>query len=635
MSRQLLAAIVENSDDAIISKDLKGIVSSWNSAAETIFGWRADEIVGKPIALLFPPDRLGEEDDFLARLRAGKRIDHYETVRRRKDGKDIDVSVTISPIRNSAGKITGASKIVRDITRRKRRGQILRDTQRESQELVALLDTLLSSAPLGFAFIDLMFRTVRINDAMAALSGIPTQHHIGRRVPDTVPALWAQIEPAFRRVLDTGEALVNIEVRGETKGTAGEAHTWLNSFYPVRVGGAIIGIGVMVVDITDQRRVEEQLRQAQKMEAIGNLTGGMAHDFNNLLGVVIGNLDLLRESIAPDHEAQDLASEALEAALRGADLTRRLLAFARRQPLKPEQIDVNALVDGIVRLLNRVLGEDVEIRFVPGEKLHPVVADPAQLEAALTNLATNARDAMPHGGRLILATANRFLDSDYAAEHPEVAPGDYAMIEVSDTGTGIPAEVIGRIFEPFFTTKEQGKGTGLGLSMIFGFVKQSEGHIAVYSEMGVGTTFRLYLRAAVTDSAARAARPEAALLRGGSETVLVVEDNAAMRRITLRQLTEFGYRAIEAETALIALDMLEHETIDLLFTDVVMPGGLNGIELARAAAEQWPSLKILLTSGFPDTKLSDSKNAAPEFRLLSKPYRKDELARILREVMET
>jgi len=216
-----------------------------------------------------------------------------------------------------------------------------------------------------------------------------------------------------------------------------------------------------------------------------------------------------------------------------------------------------------------------------------------------------------------------------------VVPGDYALIEVSDTGTGIPAEVIGRIFEPFFTTKEQGKGTGLGLSMIFGFVKQSEGHISVYSEMGVGTTFRLYLRAAISDSAARAARPEAALISGGSETILVVEDNAAMRRIILRQLTEFGYRAIEAETAMMALEMLEHEAVDLLFTDVVLPGGLNGSELARAAAEQWPSLKILLTSGFPDTKLSDSKNAALGFRLLSKPYRKDELARALREVLET
>ena len=246
-------------------------------------------------------------------------------------------------------------------------------------------------------------------------------------------------------------------------------------------------------EISERRQAEAQLIQAQKMEAIGNLTGGMAHDFNNLLGIIIGNLDLLRDLHSSDPDADELAGEALSAALRGADLTRRLLAFARRQPLQPTKTDLNELIAGIVKLLERTLGEDIQITLDLNPDTWSVVVDPAQLESALTNLATNARDAMSGGGQLIIVTGNRELDADYASQHAEVRPGEYAVIEVSDTGSGMPPEVASRIFEPFYTTKEQGKGTGLGLSMVFGFIKQSGGHINVYSEVGIGTTFRLYL----------------------------------------------------------------------------------------------------------------------------------------------
>ncbi|HXP29741.1 MAG TPA: MASE4 domain-containing protein, partial [Stellaceae bacterium] len=245
-------------------------------------------------------------------------------------------------------------------------------------------------------------------------------------------------------------------------------------------------------EIAERQRAEAQLVQAQKMEAIGNLTGGMAHDFNNLLGIIIGNLDTLRERKSVDCDVKELGGEALDAAIRGADLTRRLLAFARRQPLQPQRIALDELIAGNAKLLRRTLGEHIEISLEAAADLWPVIADPAQLEASLTNLATNARDAMPKGGRLMIATANRRLDADYAAAHAEVTPGDYAMIEVSDTGSGMTKEVLSRIFEPFYTTKERDKGTGLGLSMVFGFMKQSGGHINVYSEVGVGTTFRLY-----------------------------------------------------------------------------------------------------------------------------------------------
>jgi signal transduction histidine kinase len=378
----------------------------------------------------------------------------------------------------------------------------------------------------------------------------------------------------------------------------------------------------------------EQLVQSQKLEAIGNLTGGMAHDFNNLLGVIIGNLDLLRDRQSGDPEADELSRDALDAALRGADLTRRLLAFARRQPLAPARTDVNELIAGIVKLLERTLGEEIQITLDLSPDTWPVVVDPAQLESSLANLATNARDAMPGGGQLMILTGNRFLDADYAFQHAEVQPGDYAMIEISDTGTGMDPEVASHIFEPFYTTKEQGKGTGLGLSMVFGFIKQSGGHINVYSEVGIGTTFRLYLRRAEIEAEAASIAAPTALVRGAGETILAVEDNASLRRVVVRQLTELGYRVIEAEDAQAALRVLESETVDLLFTDVVMPGGTSGYEIARTALTRWPAIKIVLTSGFPEYKLNGN-GAAANLRLLSKPYRRDDLSRVVREVLDS
>ena len=364
-----------------------------------------------------------------------------------------------------------------------------------------------------------------------------------------------------------------------------------SGFYEVdAAGSALVEAGAA------RRKLEQQLVHSQRLEAIGTLTGGMAHDFNNLLGIIIGNLDMMRDR-ETDHQQRELTDEAMGAALRGAELTRSLLAFARRQPLRPVRIAVNDLAAETVRLLRRTLGESIEISLALAGDLWPVVADPAQLETSLTNLATNARDAMPKGGRLVITTANVQLDADYAASHPEVIAGDYVAIEVTDGGEGIPADILGRIFEPFFTTKEQGKGSGLGLSMVFGFIKQSGGHVAVYSEPGAGTTFRLYLPRVAASVASVVDAPAAVF--GGSETVLVVEDNAAMRRVVIRQLSELGYRALEAEAVAAALDILENEKIDLLFTDVVMPGGANGFDLARSARARWPALKIVLTSGFP------------------------------------
>ena len=377
------------------------------------------------------------------------------------------------------------------------------------------------------------------------------------------------------------------------------------------------------------------LQQAQKMEAIGNLTGGMAHDFNNLLSIIIGNLDILSEQLEDNSSARQLSQSALEAALRGADLTRRLLAFARQQTLQPQHININKLVEGITKLLARTLGEDIQISLNLASDIWPVVADPAQLESALTNLATNARDAMPRGGQLKVATHNGHLDADYAARHAEVTSGDYVVIEVTDTGMGIKPEVASRIFEPFFTTKERGKGTGLGLAMIFGFMKQSGGHVNVYSEIDIGTTFRLYLPRAIKDTATIIQNTQPAKATGGHETILVVEDNGDLRNIVKQQLNQLGYHVLEAANGADALKLLtEGDKIDLLFSDIVMPGKLNGLELARLATERWPSLKVILTSGFPDTQINGQHESPAGLRLLSKPYRKADLARLLREVFE-
>jgi PAS domain S-box-containing protein len=384
-------------------------------------------------------------------------------------------------------------------------------------------------------------------------------------------------------------------------------------------------------DISDREESEKRLRQAQRMESIGQLTGGMAHDFNNLLGIIIGNLDLLRGTGDLDPEQQEFVGDALEAATRGAALTRNLLAFARRQSLRPEGVAINDLVTSTVGLLARTLGEQIPITIDLAQDLWPVQVDRSQLEASLVNLATNARDAMPGGGQLSITTANRVLDPEYVAGHSELVAGDYVMIEVSDSGTGMSPELLARVFEPFFTTKEPGKGTGLGLSMVFGFVKQSGGHINVYSEPGRGTTFRLYLprESASTDASPQPKPPE--LVVGGHEAVLLVEDNEGMRHVVRRQLTNLGYRVFEADSSAAALRLLEIEKIDLLLSDIVMPGGMDGVELARTVMTRWPAMGVVLTSGFPEAKLDHNDL---DLRILGKPYRRVELAAILRATLD-
>ena len=388
-------------------------------------------------------------------------------------------------------------------------------------------------------------------------------------------------------------------------------------------------------DVTAQREAEAQLRQAQKIEAVGRLTGGVAHDFNNLLTVIVGNADVLAELCAGDDRRGDLARGILSAATRGSELTKQLLAFSRQQALEPRRIDVNALVQGMDSLLRRTLGEDIDLRTVEDRQLWPAVADPAQLESAILNLAINARDAMPDGGRLMIETRNVHLDEDYAARHAEVKAGDYVMVAVTDTGCGMPPEVAERAFEPFFTTKEIGKGTGLGLSMIYGFMKQSGGHVKIYSEVGLGTTMRLYLPRAAADAPAIAASAAHTDVPTGSETILVVEDDVDVRLFVVAQLESLGYRVLAAEDGVRAKKILSGpERLDLLFTDVIMPGGMTGKQLADEAVRERPQLKTLYTSGYTENTIIHQGRLDPGVQLLSKPYRRADLARKVRQVLD-
>jgi PAS domain S-box-containing protein len=382
----------------------------------------------------------------------------------------------------------------------------------------------------------------------------------------------------------------------------------------------------------------ESLRQSQKMEAVGHLTGGVAHDFNNLLQVIVANLEVIRRTLPPDATR---ALRAVNAAVNGAKgaaaLTQRLLAFARRQPLDPKPINVNMLVNGMSDLLHRTLGETIDVETVLAAGLWQVEADANQLENAVINLAVNSRDAMPDGGRLTIETANSHIDAAYAASNPETVPGQYVMLSVSDTGAGMDAETVGRAFEPFFTTKPVGQGTGLGLSQVYGFVKQSGGHIKIYSEVGIGTTIRIYLpRLASSVPEDKSSAPASAPVSARREHVLVVEDHEDVRTQSVESLRDLGYRVFEAADARSALRILEQQDgdIHLLFTDVVLPGGVSGAQLAAQATARWPKLRVLFTTGYARNAIVHHGRLDAGVHLLTKPFSFDELASKVRDVLE-
>ncbi|MEH2538476.1 MULTISPECIES: PAS domain S-box protein [unclassified Bradyrhizobium] len=746
---RLFSAAVESSSDAIVTTSLNGTITGWNSAAERLYGYTAAETVGKSITLVVPMDRLPELHDTLRRIGSGERIEQHETVRLKKDGSRIEVSLSVSPIKAPSGATIGISKVARDITETNKTRQVLRQQTEElrrifetSQDLIMVMDSrgfLVQISPsceaiLGYRPEEMIGRSgedfihtdhleTSRREMRAARRGLRPKmsdtrciHKDGREVWLSWLGTWSEPVKRFffvgrdmtegrlaqetlreseqlaRGIIDTAlDAFVQMDDQGivtdwnsqaekifgwsraEAIGTklseliipdvhraahkvglerflrTGEAAILGRRFEieAMRRDGKEIKVELSITalrrrngfvfngfmrDLTDRIAAEDRIRQAEKMEAMGQLTGGIAHDFNNILTVITGTIEILADAVKGEPQLAAITRMIDEAASRGADLTQHLLAFARKQPLEPKVTDVNTLIIDTAKLLQRTLGEHVEIESVFEDETCAAIVDPNQLATAILNLALNARDAMPDGGKLIIETGFVMLDDNYARMHSDVRPGRYAMIGVSDTGTGIPTAMLDKVFNPFFTSKGPGKGTGLGLSMVYGFIKQSAGHVMIYSEEGHGTTIKMYLPPA-TGALPAAEATLAPAVEGGHETILVVEDDKLVRDYVLAQLHSLGYVTLDAANATEALALVHTgRPFDLLFTDVIMPG-MNGRQLADEIAKARPGLRVLFTSGYTENAIIHHGRLDEGVLLLAKPYRKSDMAMMIRKAL--
>ena len=612
-------AIVETAVAAIIVIDELGLIQAFNPAAERIFGYASAEVLGRNVTLLMSEEHARAHDSYLAAYRRTgvRKIIGIgrEVVGRRRDGTIIPLDLAVAEWRDAKGKrfFTG---MIHDITERK---------QAEAQ-----LRSFIDQAPAAIAMFDRNMRYLAASRRWIEDYGLDADTLLGRSHYEVFPEIPNSWRQAHRRAL-AGETIRAAEDRFERVGApptwlSWEARPWFSA------KGAIEGVLLFTENVTARKRAEEALLQSQKLEAIGQLTGGVAHDFNNLLTVVLGNLEMLDERLTSEHDRL-LLREAQEAARSGADLTGRLLAFASRHPLDPRPVDLARQLTELATLLRRTLGEMIEVRTRLPADLPQALVDPSQLQNAILNLALNARDAMPGGGTLVLEAGT--VDADYARANAEVRPGHYVVLSVTDTGIGMAPQVRERAFDPFFTTKDPGTGTGLGLAMVYGFAKQSGGHAQIHSEPGRGTTVRLYLpQAEQLQENDRPVEVPAAAFGGRGELILVVEDDPRVRRYAVAALGSLGYQVVEAADGPAALGHFrENGPIDLLFTDVVMPGGMTGRDLAELAREQSPRLRVVFTSGYAAPELL-RRGMAEGGRWLRKPYTALELARAVRETLD-
>jgi len=601
-----------------------------NDAFERHTGYSREEVIGKTPRLLQGPKTQRAELDRIREALTLWQPVRAELINYTKSGDEFWLEMDIVPLADETGWFTHWVAVERDITDRKMAEQAVRQSDERFQLVTKATNDVIWDW-------DLAHDGVWWNDNLITMFGYdPIQITDGLQFwvehihPDDRNNVLAELYAVFssddvtwqgeyRFLHANGKALSVVDRGFITRDTSGKA---------VRMVGSM-------VDVTELREMDERLRQSQKLEAVGHLTGGIAHDFNNLLTVILGNAEFMQEQLNEQPDLQQLAEMTVTAAERGAELTNRLLAFARRQALQPRRVDINKLVTDTLGLLKRALNEDIELTFVDTRELWTTEIDPGQLEVALLNLAINARDAMPEGGRLLIETANTLLDEAYTQDQVDVIAGDYVQVSVSDSGSGMPADIVSQAFDPFFTTKVMGKGSGLGLSMVYGFVKQSGGHARIYSEENEGTTIRLYFpRAAATDvephEATREIEP-----RGGSEHILAVEDDDQVRTYVTNLLESLGYRVTAARSGAEALDiLLQHKDIELLFTDVVMPGGINGRQLSEQALSIHPDMKVLFTSGYSENAIIHNGRLDKGVQLISKPYHREQLALKLREILD-
>jgi PAS domain S-box-containing protein len=670
------AAMVESAFDGIVTASLDGMIHTWNPACERLFGYDCNDVIGRSLRMLAPPDRLAEQIGAFQRLAAGETV-NLETRCVRRDGSLVDVLLNLAPIRDRHGQIATFVATIHDVSDRTRAHRQIKDGQTEliesqerSRRQLAELQRIYDAAPIGLAVLSADLRYLRVNLCFAEMNGLGVEDYIGRTIYEIFPGGTDGIAAHARRLREN-RGILYFEVADATR-TATRTRIWGVTWLPLKSeSGEVDGINMVVRDITlvraeidDVNRVAELLEerviertraleqemrekhqaqtilfQLQKIEATGHLTSGIAHDFNNMLGVISVNISSLTHRLAPEDIAlKRLAENAMKGVERAAALTRQLLAFARPQPPDATSLDVNLLILGIRELLERTLGEKVTVEAMLMDGLWPALADANQLENALLNLAVNARDAMPDGGRLTMKTENAALDEAYAAAHPDAMAGEYLAITITDTGVGMPPEVVALAFEPFFTTKEAGHGSGLGLSQVYGFIKQSGGHVSIVSTPRVGTAVTLYLpRFAIAPGMDPPAAEAVELLPAGPapETILVVEDNDDLRAGTVGMLLDLGYRVLADADGQAALQTLDRTPdIDLLFTDIGLPGKLSGHMLADAARIRNPGLKVLLTSGYAWEVPMKSGSTTEAAEVLPKPFTYAGLARKIRQTLE-
>jgi PAS domain S-box-containing protein len=607
---------------------MQGRYVNANAASIALVGLeREEQMVGKTDFDFFPHElavayRLDDQD-----VLAGKPILNREEQATDTTGNRIWFLTIKVPLRSTAGDLIGLLGIARNINDRK-------SAEAERQQILAKLQLQIERMPLAYLLCDGDFRYTRWNPVAERMFGYREAEVLGKHPFDVIvpPESQSVIATVFAEIKAGSMETHGISVNRRSDG-ARISCEWHNT--PLfDEQGAFVGLLSLAQDVTDRTRLEEQLRRSQRMEAVGRLAGGVAHDFNNLLTIITGYTQILLMTPEITADVRDTVQAISAASDRAAALTRQLLAFSRQTMLQPQVLNINDVVAETSRMLERLIGEDISFTTVLAPDLAQVRVDPGQLDQVLMNLAVNARDAMPRGGKLTIETRNAMLDAEYAASHPGSLPGPHVMLAISDTGDGMTPEIKGRIFEPFFTTKGVGKGTGLGLAMVLGIVEQSGGHIHVYSEPGAGSSFKIYFPAVDDPTPERNDMDESGELRG-AETILIVEDEEMVRRLSVRSLQMHGYivlTAVDGQDALRVIDAHEG-AVDLLLTDVVMPN-MSGPELARALQQRFPGLKVLFMSGYTDDAVVRHGLLQAEVSFIQKPYTPRGLAQRIRQVLD-